>query len=91
MVDKYYGGAESVKKMQNDWESIKGLIDNERFYHVSQLLNIQANEAIWWRNACLLYFQQFSKQPIPANYEQPNKTLDYYQNLKFRFVPGISN
>jgi len=24
-----------------------------------------------WKDACLLYFQQFSKLPIPHNIEQP--------------------
>ena len=39
------------------WDKQEGIIDQERFYHVKTLLQIQANEAIWWRNACLLYFQ----------------------------------
>ena len=43
------------------------------------LLDIQKKEAIWWRNACLLYFQTFHKMPIPAGYEQPDKTLEYYK------------
>jgi alpha-glucuronidase len=86
---RYYTGAESVKKMQADWQSIEPLIDAEQFNQVKQLLAIQAKEAVWWRNSMLLYFQQFSKQPIPNNYEQPDKTLEYYQNMKFHFVPGI--
>jgi len=91
LCDHYYMGTSTVKEMQKEWQGMKGLIDEQRFDHVSQLLAIQANEAIWWRNACLLYFQQFSGMPIPAKYEQPDKTLDYYQNLQFRFVPGIEN
>ncbi len=91
MVFKYYSGTEFTDKMKQDWNSIKGLIDDERFDHVMQLLSIQEKESIWWRNACLLYFQQFSGKPIPPEYEQPDKTLEYYQNLKFRYVPGISN
>ena len=89
LCDKYYTGASSVKQMQKEWESVKDLIDAEQYDHVKQLLQIQANEAIWWRNSMLLYFQQYSKQPIPAMFEQPDKTLEYYMNLKFHFVPGI--
>jgi len=35
-----------------------------------------------------LYFQTFSKMPISAQYEQPDKTLDYYKSLRFPFAPG---
>jgi alpha-glucuronidase len=77
--------------MQKEWQGLKGFVDEQRFDEVNQLLTIQVNESVWWRNACLLYFQQFSQMPIPAKYEQPDKTLDYYQNLQFRYVPGISN
>jgi alpha-glucuronidase len=52
------------------------------------LLNVQLEEAKWWRDACLLYFQTFSKQSIPSNYEQPAKSLDYYKSLRFPFAPG---
>jgi len=52
------------------------------------LLEIKIEEAKWWRNACLLYFQTFSGMPIPAGYEQPDKTLDYYKSLRFPFAPG---
>ncbi|MCF8358324.1 MAG: alpha-glucuronidase, partial [Prolixibacteraceae bacterium] len=89
MCHRYYLGTDEAKAMVEKWKSMKGLIDDERFERVEQLLNIQAGEAVWWRNACLLYFQQFSKKPIPSKYEQPDKTLEYYRNLKFWYVPGI--
>ena len=40
-------------------------IDSERFRDVQHRLKIQARDAVWWRDACLLYFQQFSRQSIP--------------------------
>jgi alpha-glucuronidase len=52
------------------------------------LLAIQEKEAVWWRNACLLYFQTFSKMPIPARYEKPDQTLEYYKSLNFPLAPG---
>jgi alpha-glucuronidase len=69
--------------MQHTWDSIEGMIDNERFEHVRKLLDVQAKEAQWWRNAMILYFQSFSKLPIPEGYEKPDKTLEYYMQLKF--------
>lgn len=85
---QYYSGAEQVKQMQQTWKQVKSFIDRERFEQVSQLLVVQYNEAVWWRNACLLYFQTFSRQAIPAKYEQPDKPLDYYKNLRFPYAPG---
>jgi alpha-glucuronidase len=42
---------------------------------------------VWWRNACVLYFQTFSALPIPADLEKPAHTLQYYQSLNFPFAP----
>ncbi len=85
---KYYTGVDSVKSFIKQWNSLEKNIDGDRFKQVNQLLNIQLKDAIWWRNACLLYFQTFSKMPIPANYEQPDKTLEYYKSVRILFAPG---
>jgi len=73
--------------MQKQWDSVKGLIDDERFELVKSLLKVQHKEAVWWRDACVLYFQTFSKRPIPDSLEKPEHTLEYYENLKFNYVP----
>ena len=86
---RYYKGAEDVGKMQNAWNSLVGKVDDDRFKQVKTLLAIQYKEAIWWRNACVLYFQTFSKKEIPAGLEKPDKKLEYYQSLEFPFAPGI--
>jgi alpha-glucuronidase len=86
---RYDAGTDSVKWMQAQWNALKGKIDPEQFSHVSQLLEIQYQEANWWRNSCLLYFQTFSKKDFPAGFRKPDRTLDYYQSLEFPFAPGI--
>ena len=85
---KYYQGVDEIKNSQEKWNSLEKFVDKERFEHVKMLLAIQVKDAIWWRNACLLYFQTFSKMPIPSKYEQPDKTLEYYKSLKFPYAPG---
>jgi len=85
---KYYGGVEEVRSMQKNWELLKGKVDEERFSHVRMLLAVQEKEAVWWRNACLLYFSTFSRIPIPAGYEQPDQTLDYYKAIRILNAPG---
>lgn len=85
---QYNEGVDSVRWMQQLWSKQKSKVDTERFKQISMLLSIQEREAVWWRNACLLYFQAFSKMPIPANYELPDQTLEYYKSLRFPFAPG---
>jgi alpha-glucuronidase len=86
---KYYSGVDSVLSMQKMWNGLKNFIDQERFDQVKMLLAVQEREAMWWRNACLLYFQTFSKMPIPSGFEKPDHTLEYYQALRFPYAPGI--
>ncbi len=85
----YYAGADSAKWMQEVWQRQQGKTDRERYEQVSSFLSIQAKEAVWWRNACLLYFQTFSKRPFPEGLEKPGETLEYYMNLRFPYAPGI--
>ncbi|GMQ29448.1 alpha-glucuronidase family glycosyl hydrolase [Algoriphagus confluentis] len=85
----YDQGVKTARSMKSEWDSLQGQIDPERFSHVSQLLAVQVQEAEWWRNACLLYFQTFAQRPFPEEIEQPQGDLEYYKNLDFPFAPGI--
>jgi alpha-glucuronidase len=82
---RYNSGVDSVRWMQKEWSETKGVIDNERFEKVQALLVKQEENARVWRDACLLYFQTFSKRPIPFEYEKPEHTLEYYKKLKYNF------
>jgi len=88
LCNRYQSGVDTVKWMQRQWKSLAGLIDKERFTQVSMLLNIQEKEAEWWRNACLLYFQTFSRMPIPPGVGHADQTLEYYKSLRFPYAPG---
>lgn len=85
---KYQEGVNQVQKMQKTWGMTGKYIDSERFEEVKMLLNIQYKEAKWWRDACLLYFQQFSGKELPKGVEKPTQSLEYFQSLKFPFAPG---
>lgn len=89
MVHRYHRGAADVVAMQSAWNNLQGRIDPERHQQVMMLLQIQANEAKWWRDACISYFQTFSKLPIPDGLEKPEKTLEEYKALEFPYAPGI--
>lgn len=89
MVYKYYKGVEQVRGMRSTWDKMEHLVDAERFKHVKTFLMIQEKEAVWWRDACVLYFQTFSGRAIPDGLEKPKHSLEYYKNLNPRYVPGI--
>jgi len=85
----YQNGVNTVRGMQSTWAALEPKIDRDRFLHVKALLAIQEREAVWWRNACLLYFQTFSKRPLPAGVEPADHDLPYYESLTFPHAPGI--
>ncbi len=78
---RYYDGAEQVKVLQADWESIKPLIDKETYENVKGRLMIQEKEALWWRDACVLYFINYAKMPLPAPLKLPARSLDEVKKL----------
>ena len=89
MCLRYDSGVKSVRWLQTEWEKSKGFVDRERFEEVSALLVKQERDARIWKDGCILYFQTFSKRPIPEAVEKPEKTLDYYRNYKYTDIPGI--
>jgi len=85
----YQKGVDQVKEMLLTWDDAKSFISEDQYKEVQMLLEIQLKEAKWWRDACLLYFQTFSKMELPDGVEKPAHTLEYYQSLKFPYAPGI--
>jgi alpha-glucuronidase len=89
LVHHYHAGVASVRDMQSTWNALESHVDAERFAQVRAFLAIQEQEARWWRDACVLYFQTFSGRPIPDGYERPEHDLAWYRSLRKRYVPGI--
>ena len=88
LVHHYYAGVDSVRSMRKRWAALHGAIDQERFAETEAFLKIQEQEAVWWRDACVLYFQQFSRRPIPPQYERPAHTLEYYMRKTTPYAPA---
>jgi len=85
---RYQQGVDEVRAMQHAWASLAGRIDEPRFTEVQTRLQRQADDAVIWRDACLLYFQTFSKRPLPAGVEAPAHNLEYYKAIQLRYAPG---
>jgi len=79
---RYQQGVDEARAMLRTWETLSGKIDSERFGDVRQRLTKQVADAVIWRDACLLYFQTFSKQPLPDGVEAPAYSLDHYKSLR---------
>jgi alpha-glucuronidase len=73
---KYYTGVEKVEKLQAYWEKVKPNVDAAIFADVKGRLARQHQEALNWRDSAVLYFQTYSKMPIPSPFIPPIRTLD---------------
>ena len=79
MALHYQRGVDWVRATRKGWDGLKGQIDPERHEAVAKKLAIQERDAIVWRDACLLYFQTFSKRALPTRVEKAAKSLDEYK------------
>ncbi|MDR2472055.1 MAG: alpha-glucuronidase [Tannerella sp.] len=73
---RYDAGVKRVRQYQSLWDKMKPYVDEDRFLQVQSKLKIHLQDAIIWKDACLLYFQTFSRMPIPADVEPPLYELD---------------
>lgn len=81
LCTRYYTGVDAVATMQKEWAGLKGKMDAEMHADVAGRLAAQYREAQWWRDACVLYFQQYSKMPIPAPFKAPERSLEEIKEL----------
>jgi alpha-glucuronidase len=88
LVYRYTHGVDVVREMRKTWDEVGPLVDAERREQVATFLRIQEQEARWWRDACVAYFQTFSQRPTPTGSPAPEHSLDYYKSLSFPYAPG---
>ena len=60
IYDTHYAGALAAAEYVPQWESLKGLIDDDRYEQTLRLFNFQAGHAIVWRDAIDNWFQRIS-------------------------------
>ncbi len=88
LVLRYDSGVAQARAMQARWQVLKPLIDERRHEEVAQRLAKQVEEAQWWRDASVAYFQSISKRPLPAGAKEPPLPLDAYKARSYPFAPG---
>jgi len=77
----YEKGVDEVRGFQKTWDMVQPYVDAQRFSEVQSKLRRQCRDAQIWKDACLLYFQQFSQMPIPFDIERPVNDLDYLMKM----------
>jgi alpha-glucuronidase len=80
----YDTGLQQVRNFQKIWDRAEPYVDKERFARVQGKLRSQSANAQVWKDACLLYFQQFSREPFPPEIERPVHELDELMKTNMR-------
>jgi len=88
LIARYDRGVATVDAMAQTWASLQAYVDPERFQDTADYLRIQGQEARWWRDASIAYWQSVSHLPLPAGVRPPEHALAYYKSLSFPEAPG---
>lgn len=72
----YDRGVAQAEQFLATWKAMKPYVNEPRYTRQLQRFERQAKDAWWWRDACLLYFQTFSKRPFPVDCPAPKHKLD---------------
>jgi alpha-glucuronidase len=89
LVVRYDRGVAGVDAMAAQWDGLRGRVDARRHGEVAALLAVQQQEARWWRDASIAYFQSLSQRPLPPGHAAPGQPLEWYRAQSFPEAPGI--
>lgn len=76
LCSKYDTGVRQAESFAATWKKMKKFVDAERFSNQERKFDRQAMDAWWWRDACLQYFQTFSKMDLPKGSPEFRFQLD---------------
>jgi len=99
IYDSHYTGVQRVQQYVRDWESLRGLIDPERYAFVLGRLQYQVGHAIVWRDAVCNWFLRMSGIPdargrvghYPDRTEAESMTLQGYAPVVVTPAENASN
>ena len=87
LCHRYASGAARAAHYQHVWADARPYVNSAIWTDVNRRLVTQARDAQWWKDACVLYFSQFSGQaPTPEVYPI-HHTLPDLKNINH----GIDN
>ena len=78
----YDTGIRQVEEFRRTWDGLEPYVSPALFAEAKRKLEIQQHDAEWWRDACVGYFQTFSKRPLPSDVRPlrlPIDSLEFHQ------------
>jgi alpha-glucuronidase len=86
IYDMHYEGADAVAAYVEQWKTLRGLVDQQRYHEVLAQLEYQAGQAVVWRDAVTTWFARTSKiadakgrvDHYPGRVEAESMTLGGY-------------
>ncbi len=82
----YEDGLHEVRDFQKIWDKTQPYVDAQRYTEVQSKLRRHYRDAQIWKDACLLYFQQHSRMPIPYEIERPVNDLKDLMNIRLGWL-----
>lgn len=82
----YEQGVLEVAEMRATWARLSPYVDAERHVHVAARMAIQFSDAIWWKDACLLYFQSLSQRPFPQDVSPAVHKLEELKKIRLNMT-----
>ncbi|MCQ2128061.1 MAG: alpha-glucuronidase [Bacteroidaceae bacterium] len=79
---RYDEGVKKAESFVKTWKKMKPYVGAEIYEEQLAKFERQAKDAWWWRDACLLYFQQFSKKQLPKGCPAPRHKLEDLMNFQ---------
>jgi alpha-glucuronidase len=99
IYDAHYEGAATAQTYAPRWQTLKGLVDDDRYNETLKLFTYQAGHAIVWRDAVTKWFQKESSIPDkqdrvgnhPNRIEAENMTAEGYTPIDVKPWETASN
>jgi alpha-glucuronidase len=88
LVASYDRGVTEAGELRKRWDRLEKAIDPRRHREVGEFLQIQEQEAKWWRDASIAYFRSISGLPMPKGHAAPPLTLEQYKSRRYPWAPG---
>ena len=83
LCGQFESGAKTAATYPGIWESVKMYVDPERYDLVLGRLKLQAREAVWWKDACILFYQSVNNLPLPKGITPPIYDLNKLKRIQF--------
>ena len=80
----YDHGIKVAQDFVRIWQQVRPYVDRKRYEEQLWRLQRQADDAQWWHDACLLYFQTFSRMPLPSGSLPTVFTLHELQDFRLK-------